>query len=604
MAPPTADLGAVVVTDGVVRECEGAAAAIKTGPPSSSSSSIASPLPQPSLKSNQALPFSLLSSPSPRKDSAAEALSELSRSTGPPKKRRSHSSSQEGELDAPVTAVENNGGSSPSSVPSPPVARRYIPRRNSPEEEDDGRRDGGMDDHGPRPCSTSSSSTSESMSSGLSSSGVAEIMIRQSHIDTDVKIESLSLKKAERGVGRETPPPAKAVVKVTPQPPNKINVVTQNTSDEEDEAATIIADEGSHRLDGEETTAEGLMSQLSQESFNHDGKGESQGGRADHLSKTRQESESQSFLEQKSKGGDVANFGSNRGCGSGGSGMVMALARHNTEPYKSLHKQTTVQHQQAQAQAPLLPVAPDHSTALRPNGPTPPPGVPTWPPHPYPSCCGPQAWGGPQAHQQAPFPPLHHPHQHHHHPFHYSDTTLPPPSVLPSRPNSAPPDAGRSASLSSSGVGVSARTGPPPFCYPPHGPGGYRHDGHHGAMAPWTAPRAQVGVGKQHENIPPAAHHTLPPFQQHPVATHPHPHPSYYYPHPPYPHHHHHHHPPPPPLLHYHQQQEGQQQQNGQQGCGDNEHSSPIKEMDGSGATAPISDGGDRRMRIFMEVSI
>ena len=145
-----------------------------------------------------------------------------------------------------------------------------------------------MDDHGPRPCSTSSSSTSESMSSGLSSSGVAEIMIRQSHIDTDVKIESLSLKKAERGVGRETPPPAKAVVKVTPQPPNKINVVTQNTSDEEDEAATIIADEGSHRLDGEETTAEGLMSQLSQESFNHDGKGESQGGRADHLSKTRQ----------------------------------------------------------------------------------------------------------------------------------------------------------------------------------------------------------------------------------------------------------------------------------------------------------------------------
>ena len=69
--------------------------------------------------------------------------------------------------------------------------------------------------------------------------------------------------------------------------PKNTNVVTQNTSGEEEESAAIIADAGSHECNGEETTVEGLIIQLSQGSFNHDGWGEIWVGKADSFGKKR-----------------------------------------------------------------------------------------------------------------------------------------------------------------------------------------------------------------------------------------------------------------------------------------------------------------------------
>ena len=59
-------------------------------------------------------------------------------------------------------------------------------------------------------------------------------------------------RNTRKGLGRETPPRQKGIVKVNqppplpPKPPKRINVATQDTSDEEEEAVAISDDKGSH----------------------------------------------------------------------------------------------------------------------------------------------------------------------------------------------------------------------------------------------------------------------------------------------------------------------------------------------------------------------
>ena len=72
----------------------------------------------------------------------------------------------------------------------PPVAHQDIPGWKFLEEKDSSNRYGGVDDHVTHLCLTSSLSIVEPMSSGMSSSGLEEILIIQSQVSTGVIIES------------------------------------------------------------------------------------------------------------------------------------------------------------------------------------------------------------------------------------------------------------------------------------------------------------------------------------------------------------------------------------------------------------------------------